>query len=518
MKANHLFWKFVYHLVIKENARIIDASPDKKRIWLEHENNGQKQAIRVARVEHDWMREIEEDQSKAIQSMKRIKRMIPSRNLVFYNIYVSTFPPVDLYDRMSLMENKENTPIQHFFVAEDPVRDVTDLPEEVLKQLGTKWSWEEIEENITDDGHEQYESFYRRETKRKQESLEDRDRSLLLYGKTRITYLLLMFIALMFFLIEQAGGSTDILTLIEYGAKYNPAILDGEWWRFFTSMFLHIGFFHLFMNSLALFYLGTAVERMYGSLRFIFIYFIAGLFGSLASFAFNEQVSAGASGAIFGCFGALLYFGLIHRQLFFRTMGFNVIFILAINLAFGFAVPAVDNGAHIGGLVGGFLASAIVHLPRHKLNRRQAFILPFTFVLAAGMFGLGITNDNKSDSPLLDLQIAQELLQENETEEAEDILLGILENQEHAQARFLLGNALIQKGNTEEALVQFQKAVTLDEEFPEAYYNLTILYLELGRVEEAQESFRKVKQTSDPRTAEQLDMERLETLLREKSE
>ena len=199
MKANHLFWKCVYHLVIKENARIIDASPDKKRIWLEHENNGQKQAIRVARVEHDWMREIEEDQSKALQSMKRIKRMIPSRNLVFYNIYVSTFPPVDLYDRMSLMENKENTPIQHFFVAEDPVRDVTDLPEEVLKQLGTKWSWEEIEENITDDGHEQYESFYRRETKRKQESLEDRDRSLLLYGKTRITYLLLMFIALMCF-------------------------------------------------------------------------------------------------------------------------------------------------------------------------------------------------------------------------------------------------------------------------------------------------------------------------------
>lgn len=163
----------------------------------------------------------------------------------------------------------------------------------------------------------------------------------------------------MYIWLEYAGGSTNTLNLIQWGAKYNPLIIEGEWWRLFSAMFLHIGFFHLMMNGLALYFLGTLVERIFGSIRFFFIYMIAGLIGSLASFAFMGAVSAGASGAIFGCFGALLYFGLIHRELFFRTMGQNVIVILVINLVFGFVVQGIDMGAHLGGLAGGFLAAAL---------------------------------------------------------------------------------------------------------------------------------------------------------------
>lgn len=162
----------------------------------------------------------------------------------------------------------------------------------------------------------------------------------------------------------------DIETLIHYGAKYNPAIVAGEWWRIISSMFLHIGALHLFMNMLAVYYLGTAVERIYGSGRFIIIYFLAGIIGSLTSFAFNTHVSAGASGALFGLFGALLYFGVIYKNLFYQTMGKSVIFILLINLAFGFLVPQIDMGAHLGGLIGGFVAAAITSLPEQLTKKR----------------------------------------------------------------------------------------------------------------------------------------------------
>src|SRR5690606_2824550 len=133
--------------------------------------------------------------------------------------------------------------------------------------------------------------------------------------------------------------------------KFNPLILEGEWWRFITPIFIHIGFLHLMMNTLALFYISGIVERIFGSIRFFIIYILAGISGTVASFIFNTHISAGASGAIFGCFGALLYFGYRHPNLFFRTMGVNVFFILGLNLAFGFTVSGVDNAGHIGGLI-----------------------------------------------------------------------------------------------------------------------------------------------------------------------
>src|SRR5699024_12610735 len=104
----------------------------------------------------------------------------------------------------------------------------------------------------------------------------------------------------------------DINHLIQFGAKYNPAILEGEWWRIVSSMFLHIGFFHLLMNMIALFYLGAAVDRIYGTFFFSIIYFLAGIGEGFESFAFTVNVSAGDSGAIFGLFGVLLFFGLFY--------------------------------------------------------------------------------------------------------------------------------------------------------------------------------------------------------------
>ncbi|QYY44608.1 rhomboid family intramembrane serine protease [Aneurinibacillus thermoaerophilus] len=208
------------------------------------------------------------------------------------------------------------------------------------------------------------------------------------YGRPRFTYFFLVIIIALFILMELSGGSQNPRVLLFFGAKYTPLILEGEWWRFITPMFLHIGLMHILFNGFALYSLGTLTEQLYGSVRYFIIYMLAGISGVVGSFAFSPNLSAGASGAIFGLFGALLYFGTQNKSLFFQTLGTNILVVLGINLAIGFLSPQIiDNYAHLGGLIGGFLASAIVGLPRKKGN---PFIKAGAFILLAVLIWWGM--------------------------------------------------------------------------------------------------------------------------------
>ena len=133
-------------------------------------------------------------------------------------------------------------------------------------------------------------------------------------------------------------------------------------------MFIHIGVFHLLFNLYALYALGPLVEGYYGHVRFLAIYLIAGLFGSLASYAFSPVPSAGASGAIFGLAGAIIVYFVRYRENFGargRAILQNMLLIIGINLVFGFTMSGIDNWGHIGGLVGGAVV-AFGLVPRYK--------------------------------------------------------------------------------------------------------------------------------------------------------
>jgi membrane associated rhomboid family serine protease len=188
-----------------------------------------------------------------------------------------------------------------------------------------------------------------------------------------ITYILLGVIVVVWLLMELAGGSTRGTTLVRFGANYGPGILlEGEIWRLFTSMFLHIGFMHLIFNGLALFSFGVEMERLYGPDRYLVIYILSGLFGSLVSFASKgpEVLSAGASGAIFGVIGMNLAFFLLHRDALgqmARQRMQSTIWIIIVNLIFGFTVPGIDNMAHLGGLIAGF-ALGYGLAPRYQIT------------------------------------------------------------------------------------------------------------------------------------------------------
>ena len=137
---------------------------------------------------------------------------------------------------------------------------------------------------------------------------------------------------------------------------YGPSIRAGQFYRLITGGFLHANIMHLFFNCYTLYVLGTQVESYIGKWKYTAIYFISMIFASLTSIVFNEGIpSVGASGAIFGVIGALIYFGYHYRIFLGNVIKTQIIPLVVLNLVMGFLIPAVDNFAHIGGLIGGIL-------------------------------------------------------------------------------------------------------------------------------------------------------------------
>lgn len=189
--------------------------------------------------------------------------------------------------------------------------------------------------------------------------------------KTIIAINVLVFFAM---LASGAGfwhSSSDIQLL--WGANFGPATQDGQWWRLASAMFLHFGVMHLVLNMWSLWDAGQFVERMYGRLRFVGIYFISGLSGNLLSLVMhgNSAVSGGASGAIFGIYGALMAYLWLERATInlseFRWLFWGASAFSVITIAMGFIVTGIDNSAHIGGLIAGCLTSiGLISKPVHS--------------------------------------------------------------------------------------------------------------------------------------------------------
>lgn len=169
-----------------------------------------------------------------------------------------------------------------------------------------------------------------------------------------------------FFILSLGGMTEDAVYMLEHGAMYVPYIVEnGENYRLFTSMFLHFGFSHLLNNMVTLVIMGRNVEPIVGKVRFFIIYFVSGLSGNILSFITECMtgdfvVSAGASGAIFGLTGALLALTIIFRGRAGQVTKKDMLIMIGINLYLGFTSQGVDNMAHIGGLIAGFLITFIV--------------------------------------------------------------------------------------------------------------------------------------------------------------
>ena len=193
------------------------------------------------------------------------------------------------------------------------------------------------------------------------------------FRKEPLTVLLIILNILVFLAVEVTGTSQDVLHMLDCGAAYTPLIVEnGEVYRLFTSMFLHFGISHLANNMLVLFVLGSRLERVAGRVRFLIIYLLGGLSGNIISMLFELRqqeysVSAGASGAVFAAMGAMIYIVIRNRGWLEDLSMRQILIMAAFSLYFGFTSSGVDNAAHIGGMISGFVLAVVLYRPRRKI-------------------------------------------------------------------------------------------------------------------------------------------------------
>ncbi len=181
------------------------------------------------------------------------------------------------------------------------------------------------------------------------------------YKKTPVTFTFLIIIIVYFIIMALNGGTTNGQNLIKFGALFPPFVLAfKEYYRFVTSIFIHIGIMHLFFNSYALYIFGTQIERVMGHVRYLMFFLLTGIGGNIVTYFFNfDTISAGASGSLFGILGAFVYLIQHHKDII-SSQGRKSIFkLIGINLVITVLSPSISITAHFGGLIIGYLLSYI---------------------------------------------------------------------------------------------------------------------------------------------------------------
>ena len=195
--------------------------------------------------------------------------------------------------------------------------------------------------------------------------------------KEPVTVLFILLNILIFVIVDFTGGSENTVHMIACGAAYPPLILEeGETYRLFTCMFLHFGIYHIANNMLVLFVLGQRLEPVLGKVKFILVYLLGGLGGNIFSLLMETKkaeyaVSAGASGAVFAVMGAMLYVVIRSRGRIQDISVRQMMIMAGFSLYFGFTSTGVDNAAHVGGFISGFLISFIIYSIRTVKEKRN---------------------------------------------------------------------------------------------------------------------------------------------------
>ena len=186
--------------------------------------------------------------------------------------------------------------------------------------------------------------------------------------KTAYINILLIAINVLYFIfLEMTGSSENSLFMIQHGAMYEPLVTEnGEYYRLLTSIFMHVGINHIVNNMLMLFILGDNMERALGHIKYLFFYLICGVGANIASMTVNVMnkelvVSAGASGAIFGVIGGLLYAVAVNHGRLEDLSTRQLVVVILCSLYFGFTSGGVDNVAHIAGLLIGIVMAMLLY-------------------------------------------------------------------------------------------------------------------------------------------------------------
>ena len=338
-KKDDIVVKLVHYFVTEEDYKPIVVNGLQNEIWLENMNND----IKIIRLNINYIHNNEQlnnDLRKVDAIRKNIKKKTYTFKMKVLNILV------DCGDSVTLSNTDDIESVE--------VKRISDIK----KNKFVNEYFPDLKDKINSKKSNVVDMFKMTEELNDKTIKEDRKISKLFKnGIPIMTYVLIFINVLVFILMLSPGIYNDFINLF---ANYYVNVKSGEVYRLVTSMFLHGNSIHLFFNMYALYVIGPEIERYYGPFKFLIIYLLSGVIGSLFSAVLITSPSIGASGAIFGLFGALLYFGFNYRATLDGYLKGQIIPLILINLLVGLIVPGIDIAAHIGGLIGGLLISLMV--------------------------------------------------------------------------------------------------------------------------------------------------------------
>lgn len=365
-KKDEIIMRLVHYFVTEQNYTPIVVNGVKDEIWLENQDGPYK----IVRINANYIHNKEQfsfDIFKIKNVMRQIKKKTVSFSMNTLNILL------DVNEFVELPEEKHINSVVVKNLKDIKLKLTTSEFPDISDKLMDDSKGMELILNVTKDINEKTE----KDNKIYESTFKPK--------KIVFTNILIAICIFLFFITFIASsGSQDVLTLLKFGANYSELVKQGgiEIFRLFTSTFLHANMIHLLFNMYALYIIGTQVENYIGKWKFLGIYMVSAISGSLMSCIFSTGISVGASGAIFGLLGSLLYFGFHYRLYLGSVLKNQIIPLILINLLFGFMMPGIDNAAHIGGLIGGYLSMMALGVTgkSDKTERINGSIVLFIFI------------------------------------------------------------------------------------------------------------------------------------------
>ena len=357
-KKDEIIMKLMHYFVTEENYTPVIVNGVKDEIWLENTDAFYK----IIRINANYLHNVEQynfDKYKTKKIIKQIKKKTLSFKIHTLNILL------DL--------NEDVTPGEDKYIHDVVIRSIKDIK----SKNGLAKAFPNIKDNpLNDDKGLDLLINVTRDINQTTAQKNYEYEEVFKPKKILVTYILMginiTVFLLTYILFYVSKGSINLESLFAVDAKM---VALGQYYRLLTGTFLHAGPLvlplHLFFNMWALYVIGSQVENFIGKWKFLIIYLASALMGSLLSCVILHGVSIGASGAIFGLMGSLAYFGFHYRVYFGNVLRTQIVPLILLNLVMGFLMTGVDNFAHIGGLVGGILATMAVGLKNKSQKSEQ---------------------------------------------------------------------------------------------------------------------------------------------------
>ena len=366
---DEMIMSLVHYFVTEENYTPINVQGATNEIWLEN----LEAPFKIVRINSKYIHNTEQynmDIFKMEYVMKQIKKKTLSIKMNALNICLDLGEYVELKNNNRIINTINITNL-------NDIKNNIDLSKFFPKIITNSFKKTDNIENIIDVTND-----INKKTEKENLKYED-----IFKPKKIIVTKILIIINILMFIVSMVLSSNFNLSLLLLGANNRSLVLSGEYYRLITCAFLHGNIMHLLVNMYSLWIIGKEIENYYGKVKFLVVYLLSALMGSLFSIVFLKNgISIGASGALFGLMGSLLYFGYHYRLYLSNALTSQILPIIIINLLFGFSMPGIDNAAHIGGLIGGYLSTMIVGL-KYKSNNQEringliVYILLVVFLL-----------------------------------------------------------------------------------------------------------------------------------------